>query len=321
MKGKASAPAKIILFGEHFVVYGNPAILASIDRRINVSVKKGKEGKVTIRSDIASGEFEGSTFRLIEGFNARTVLDPLYFAARHALESRKQNIGLEITIKSDIPYGVGLGSSAASLVATIAAIESLLGRPDKKKICEGAIEAERIIHKNSSGADCFVSTFGGMIHYSRGGGFKKIDSKTKVPLVIGDTGIKHNTGELVSSVRKLKEASQMAFAGLMSQAKDICNQALAALGSGNIEHLGMLMNESQLLLERLGVSHEKADELIGVARRSGALGTKMTGAGGGGAIIALAASKEEGERIAADIKAVGFSAFEVEIDPKGLIVG
>lgn len=321
MKGKASAPAKIILFGEHFVVYGNPAILASIDRRIMVSVKKNKEGKVTIRSDIASGEFEGSTFRLIEGVNARTVLDPLYFAARHALDARKQKIGLEITIKSDIPYGVGLGSSAASLVSTIAAIESLLGRPDKKKICESAIEAERIIHKNSSGADCFVSTFGGMIHYSRGGGFKKIDSKTKVPLVIGDTGIKHNTGELVSSVRRLKEANQMAFAGLMSQAKDICSQALTALASGNIDHLGMLMNESQLLLERLGVSHEKADDLIELARRSGALGTKITGAGGGGAIIALASSKEEGERIAADIKAAGYSAFEVEIDPKGLILG
>jgi mevalonate kinase len=320
MKGKASAPAKVILFGEHFVVYGNPAILASIDRRITVSAKKGKEGKVTIKSDIAAGEFEGSTFRLIEGVNARTALDPLYFAARHALDARKQKTGLEITIKSDIPYGVGLGSSAASLVATIAAVESLLGRPDKKKICESAIEAERIIHKNSSGADCYVSTFGGLIYYSRGGGFKKVDSKIKLPLVIGDTGIKHNTGELVSSVRKLKEANQMAFGGLMSQAKDICNQALNALGSGNIDHLGMLMNESQLLLERLGVSHEKADELIDVARRSGALGAKMTGAGGGGAIIAIAPSKEEGERVAAGIKSAGFAAYEVEIDPKGLVM-
>lgn len=321
MKGRASAPAKIILFGEHFVVYGNPAILASIDRRITVSAKKGREGKVTIKSDIAAGEFEGSTFKLIEGVNARSALDPLYFAAKHALDVRRQKTGLEITIKSDIPYGVGLGSSAASLVATIAAIESLLGKPDKKKICESAIEAERIIHKNSSGADCYVSTFGGLIHYSRGGGFKKVDSKSKLPLVIGDTGIKHNTGELVSSVRKLKEANQMAFAGLMSQAKDICNQALTALAAGNVDQLGVLMNESQLLLERLGVSHEKADELIDVARRAGALGAKMTGAGGGGAIIALAANKEDSERIAAGIKAAGFSAFEVEIDPKGLVIG
>lgn len=321
MKGKASAPAKIILFGEHFVVYGNPAILASIDRRITVSAKKGKQGKVTIKSDIASGEFEGSTFKLIEGINARNALDPLYFAAKQALDSRKQKTGLEIMIKSDIPYGVGLGSSAAALVATIAAVESLLGRPDKKKICENAIEAERIIHKNSSGADCFVSTFGGLIHYSKGGGFKKVESKTKLPLIIGDTGIKHNTGELVSSVRKLKEANQMAFGGLMSQAKDICNQALAALGSGNVDQLGLLMNESQLLLNRLGVSHEKADDLLEVAKSSGALGAKMTGAGGGGAIIALAASKEDSERVAAGIKAEGYSAFEVEIDPRGLIIG
>lgn len=319
-KGKASAPAKIILFGEHFVVYNGPAVLASIDRRITVEAKKGRDGKVTIRSDIAAGEFDGSTFKLIEGSNARAALEPIYFAAKQALAARKQQAGLEIDMVSDIPYGVGLGSSAASLVATIAAVESLLGKADRKKVCESAIEAERIIHKNSSGADCYVSTFGGLIHYSKGQEFKKIEAKAKLFLVIGDTGIKHNTGELVSSVRKLKEANQMAFAGLMSQSKDICNQALAALNSGNVDHLGMLMNENQLLLERLGVSHEKADELIDVARRAGAVGAKITGAGGGGAIIALASSKEDSEEIAGGIKAAGYGAFEVEIDSKGLVI-
>lgn len=332
-KARAAAPAKIILFGEHFVVYGNPAILASINRRITVTAKKTKDGKVTIKSDIASGEFDGSTFRLIEGANARATLEPLYYAARQALSSpssseKKGNnnnnsgkSGLEIEIKSDIPYGVGLGSSAAALVATIAAVESLRGKADKKKVCESAIEAEKIIHKNSSGADCFVTTFGGMMHYSKGGGFKKVEAKTRLFLVIGDTGIKHNTGDLVSSVRKLKEAGQMAFSGLMSQSKDICNQAILALGNGNIEHLGMLMNENQLLLERIGVSHEKADDLIDVARRAGALGAKITGAGGGGAIIALASSKAESEAIAEAIKAAGQGAFEVEIDTKGLVLG
>jgi mevalonate kinase len=320
-KARAAAPAKIILFGEHFVVYGSPAILASINRRITVTAKKSKDGKVTIKSDIASGEFDGSTFRLIEGANARATLEPLYYAARQALDDRKEKSGLEIEIKSDIPYGVGLGSSAAALVATIAAVESLLGKAEKKKVCESAIEAEKIIHKNSSGADCFVSTFGGMMHYSKGDGFKKVEAKTRLFLVIGDTGIKHNTGDLVSSVRKLKEANQMAFSGLMSQSRDICNQALAALSNGNTEHLGMLMNENQLLLERLGVSHEKADDLIDVARRAGALGAKITGAGGGGAIIALAASKEDSEAIASAIKATGQGAFEVEIDTKGLVLG
>lgn len=320
-KAKAAAPAKIILFGEHFVVYGNPAILASINRRITVTAKRSKDGKVTLRSDIASGEFDGSTFRLIEGTNARATLDPLYYAARQTLSERMEKLGLEIEIKSDIPYGVGLGSSAAALVATVAAVDSLIGKVDRKKICESAVEAEKIIHKNSSGADCFVSTFGGMIYYSKGDGFKKVESKTKLFLVIGDTGIKHNTGDLVSSVRKLKEANQMAFSGLMSQSRDICNQALAALNSGNTDHLGMLMNENQLLLERLGVSHEKADDLIDVARRAGALGAKITGAGGGGAIIALAASKEDSEIIASAIKTIGQGAFEAEIDTKGLVVG
>jgi mevalonate kinase len=320
-KGKASAPAKIILFGEHFVVYGSPAILASINRRINVEAKKGRDGKVIIRSDIGAGEFDGSTFKLIEGSNARAALEPIYFAAKQNLAAKKQQASLEIDISSDIPYSVGLGSSAASLVATIAAVEALVGKPDRKKICESAIEAERIIHKNSSGADCYVSTFGGLIHYSKGEGFKKVESKSTLFMVIGDTGIKHNTGELVSSVRKLKETNQMGFAGLMAQSKDICNQALVALNSGNADQLGMLMNENQLLLVRLGVSHEKADELIGIARESGALGAKITGAGGGGAIIALAANKQDSEKIASEIKEAGYSAFEIEIDSRGLVIG
>lgn len=322
-KGKASAPAKIILFGEHFVVYGSPAILASINRRINVEVKKGgREGKVTIRSDIAAGEFDGSTFKLIEGSNlARSALEPIYYAAKQALAARKQQGGLEIDMNSDIPYSVGLGSSAASLVATIAAVEALVGKPDRKKICESAIEAERIIHNNSSGADCFVSAFGGLIYYSKGDGFKKIESKSTLFMVLGDTGIKHNTGELVSSVRKLKETNQMGFAGLMAQSKDICNQALIALNSGNADQLGMLMNENQMLLVRLGVSHEKADELIGIARESGALGAKITGAGGGGAIIAVAANRQDSEKITAEIKEAGYSAFEIAIDSRGLVIG
>ncbi|HEX2614132.1 MAG TPA: mevalonate kinase [Nitrososphaera sp.] len=319
--GKASAPAKIILFGEHFVVYGNPAILASISRRITVAARTTNESKIVIRSDIgAAGEYSGSAFKPIKGGkNAREILDPLHSAIKQVLAGRNEKAGIEVDVLSKVPHGLGLGSSAASCVATAAAVDSLFGMPDRQKICKQAIESERIIHKNSSGADCYVSTFGGLIHYSKPEGFTKIESKSPLSIVIGSTGVRHSTGDLVASVKKFKDGNEALFDDLARQARDICTEAVAAIPSGKKEKTGELLSENQALLKQIGVSHEKADDLIDICNRAGALGAKITGAGGGGAVIALAASKQDSAEIAAKIKAQGYDSFEVEIDYKGLV--
>ncbi|HEX2558088.1 MAG TPA: mevalonate kinase [Nitrososphaera sp.] len=319
--GKASAPAKIILFGEHFVVYGNPAILASISRRITVAARTTNESKIVIRSDIgAAGEYSGSAFKPIKGGkNAREILDPLHSAIKQVLAGRNEKAGIEVDVLSKVPHGLGLGSSAASCVATAAAVDSLFGKPDRQKICKQAIESERIIHKNSSGADCYVSTFGGLIHYSKPEGFTKIESKSPLSIVIGSTGVRHSTGDLVASVKKFKDGNEALFDDLARQARDICTEAVAAIPSGKKEKTGELLSENQALLKQIGVSHEKADDLIDICNRAGALGAKITGAGGGGAVIALAASKQDSAEIAAKIKAQGYDSFEVEIDYKGLV--
>jgi len=320
--GKASAPAKIILFGEHFVVYGNPAILASINRRITVAAHTIKDNKIVIESDIgAAGEYSNSGFNPIKGGkDAREILDPLYSAIRQILAARNQKIGIKIDVVSKVPHGLGLGSSAASCVATAAAVDSLFDRPDRQKVCEWAIESERMIHNNSSGADCYVSTFGGLIHYSKSKGFKKMKSKSPLSMVIASTGVRHSTGDLVASVKKFKDKNEILFSDLAKQASDICTQAMAAISSGNKEKMGKLLSENQALLRQIGVSHEKADDLIDICNGAGALGAKITGAGGGGAVIALAASKQDSKKIAAKIKARGYDSFEVEIDQAGLIV-
>lgn len=321
MMGRASAPAKIILFGEHFVVYGNPAILAAISRRMTVAARVIDTSKITIRSDIGvAGEYSSSRFMSLGGKNAKAILDPLYNAVRQALVARRQQkTGIEIDVSSEIPHGIGLGSSAASCVATAAAVDSLFGRPDKKRVCEQAIESERIIHRNSSGADCYISTFGGLILYSKSEGFKKIESEG-LPLVIANTSIKHSTGYLVASVKKFRDRKESLFKSLASQAGDICTQALAAIAAGKREKIGSLMSENQSLLRQIGVSHQKADELIDVCTNAGALGAKITGAGGGGAVIALAATKQDRTKIASRIRADGYDSFEVEIDQRGLVV-
>lgn len=323
-KGKASAPAKIIIFGEHFVVYGNPAILASISRRITVTATllTTDTNKIIIDSDLGiAGKYCDSTFIPIKGgTDSKAVLDPLYNAVRQVLATRNKKTGIKIGICSNVPYGIGLGSSAASCVATIAAVDSLFGKPTRHKVCKQAIESEQIIHTNSSGADCYVSTFGGPILFSRSEGYKRIQSKRALSIVIVSTGIRHSTGDLVASVKKFRDDNKLLFADLAKQARDICSQAVIAISSNKQEEIGLLMTENQKILQQIGVSHKKADQIIDICIRMGTLGAKITGAGGGGAIIALAANKQDSIRIASHMRAQGYDSFEVEMDYRGLVI-
>ncbi len=326
--GKASAPAKVILFGEHFVVYGSPAILAAINKRISVEAHTiiHDENKIVIRSDIGvAGEYRNNgKFNAVEGGSKATaVLDPLYGAIRRVLLLRnKKNIGIEIGISSRVPTGIGLGSSAASCVATVAAVDSLFQKtPSREKVCKLAIESERLIHKRTSGADCYVSTFGGLIqYYSKSKSFKNIETKESLSLVVANTGIKHSTSDLVAGVKKFKETNRTLFESLSKQATDICLQACTAIESGKCDKIGELMNENQIILQQIGISHHKVRDIIDICSKAGAIGAKMTGAGGGGAVIALAASKQESNKIASHIKAAGYQSFKVQIDYKGLYV-
>jgi mevalonate kinase len=332
--GKASAPAKVILFGEHFVVYGSPAILAAINKRISVDARTiiHDENKIVIRSDIGvAGEYRNNgEFNALEGGSkANAVLDPLYGSIRQVLlmrnkkkKKKKKNIGIEIGISSRVPPGIGLGSSAASCVATVAAVDSLFQKnPSRQKVCELAIESERLIHKRTSGADCYVSTFGGLMqYYGKSKSFKNIETKGSLSLVVASTGIKHSTSDLVAGVKRFKDTNRILFESLSKQASDICLQACTAIKSGKCDKIGELMNENQIILQQIGISHHKVRDIIDICSKAGAMGAKITGAGGGGAVIALAASKQESTKIASHVKAAGYQSFEVEIDYKGLYV-
>jgi mevalonate kinase len=328
--GKASAPAKVILFGEHFVVYGSPAILAAINKRISVdaSIIIHDEDKILIRSDIGvAGEYHNNgEFNVLEGgSNAKAVLDPLYGAIRQVLlmrNKKKKDIGIEVGISSRVPPGIGLGSSAASCVATVAAVDSLFQKnPSRQKVCKLAIESERLIHRRSSGADCYVSTFGGLMqYYGKSKSFKNIETKRSLSLVVADTGIKHSTSDLVAGVKRFKDTNRILFESLSKQASDICLQACTAIESGKCDKIGELMNENQVILQQIGISHHKVRDIIDICNKAGAIGAKITGAGGGGAVIALAASKQESTKIASHVKAAGYQSFEVEVDYNGLYV-
>jgi mevalonate kinase len=326
--GKASAPAKIILFGEHFVVYGSTAVLAAINKRVSVDTHTtiDEDDKIVIKSNIGvAGKYsDDGQFNALEGgMKSKAILDPLYSAIKQVLLIRNEKkIGIEVCISSNVPPGIGLGSSAASCVATVAAVDSLFqNNPSRQKVCELAIQSERLIHRRTSGADCYVSTFGGLMqYYSKSKRFKNIQTKGLLSLVVASTGVKHYTSDLVTGVKRFKDTNKMLFESLAKQASDICLQAGAAIESGKLDKIGALMNENQILLQQIGISHHKIHDIIDICSKAGAIGAKITGAGGGGAVIALAENKQESSKIASRVKAAGYQSFEVEIDYNGLSI-
>ena len=311
MKSIASAPGKVILFGEHFVVYGTKAILCSIDKRIKVTSQLIDERKIRIKSDIGNVEVDVES-----ALNDSDPMRPFVYLAAHTLKKFKKNAGIEIKIESEIPPGIGLGSSSASCVAAAASIIGLFEKLSKEEILKMAIEAERTIFKNTSGADCSVCTFGGLAEYDIKNGFKKIISKADFDLVIANSKQSHLTSEVVERVRKFKEKNEELFASLYKQESSLIQDALLSLQKKDLLTLGSIMTKNQVFLEQIGVSTDKLDLLVREAKKT-SFGAKITGAGGGGCIIVLV-DKSNLNQTLTNLKNHG-EVFATKIDYRGIL--
>lgn len=312
MKSIASAPGKVILFGEHFVVYGSPAILCSIDKRIKVISQVIDERRIKIKSDIGNIEVDVD----LVSNNSIDLMKPFVYLATRTLKKYKKNKGIEIKIESEIPPGIGLGSSSASCVAAAASITGLFEKLPKEETLKLAIEAERTIFKNTSGADCSICTFGGLAKYDIKDGFKKINSQVDFDLVIANSKQPHLTSEVVEKVRKFKENNKELFASLYKQESALIQDAFLALEKNDLSVIGSLMSKNQLLLEQIGVSTSKLDILVKEAKKT-SFGAKITGAGGGGSTIALV-DKSNLSQTLTNLKNYG-EVFSTKIDYKGLL--
>ena len=313
MRSVASAPGKVILFGEHFVVYGIKAILCSIDKRITATSEIIDEKKIKIKSDI--GNVEISTDSLSTPNRSMDVMKPFLYIAKKALEKSGKNVGIEIKIDSEIPVVIGLGSSSACCVSVVASVMGLFEKLPKEEILKIAIEAERIIFENTSGADCSVCTFGGLMEYDMKNGFKKISSKANFDLVIANSKQAHFTSEIVENVRRFRENNEDLFASFCDQESILIQNALVALEKNDLKSLGLLMSKNQDLLERINISTEKLAFLIRESKKT-SFGAKITGAGGGGCIIALV-DKSNREKTLSNLKAHS-ECFSAKIDFNGL---
>ena len=309
MKTKASAPGKVILFGEHFVVYGVKAILCAIDKRVTVFAEENDTGLISISTEIGDLELEPD----ISISKIEFPLRPFYFIANEFLENNK---GIKIKVESDIPLGVGLGSSSACCVAAAAAISKLYAKKSTQEILELAIKAEKTIFQNTSGADCTVSAFGGMMIYDKEKGFVNIDTKLDFHLVIANSNLEHSTEEVVAKVKQFKDKNEEKFSELCTNESKLIQNVLILLKEKELEKIGKQVILNQKYLEQIGVSNNKLQAMIKIGD-SVSFGSKITGAGGGGCIYALT-DEAKLEETLNKFKINNFDCFSVKIDSKGL---
>jgi mevalonate kinase len=281
MSVEATAPGKAILFGEHSVVYKGPAIVLAIDKRAKVITNKREDKRIYFDSlDLGfAGFFEDGIYIPVRGETWRgRRLQALLVAASKAMEHMGVESGLDLVVRSEIPIAAGLGSSAAICVAIVAAVGELF---------DGAYEGERVVHGTPSGVDNNISTFGGIVKYERGAEMERFELDGGLPFIIGNTKRRRSTRRLVSRVRALREREPDLVDELIDSMADVSRIGLEALMDRDLPRLGDLMNINHGLLSSLGVSIAKLDLMVHASRGAGAYGAKLTGAGGGGCMIAL----------------------------------
>ena len=281
----ASAPGKIILFGEHAVVYGKPAIAAPVTqvtaRAIVQPDPRGTPGSMHIQAPAVG----------LDAFLADLPGEhPLAAAVNGVLSTLgvSRPLACSLRITSTIPVASGLGSGAAVSVALIRALSAFLGRPlSDEQVSALAFEVEKLHHGTPSGIDNSVITYARPVYFVRGQPIETLSVAQPFTIVIGDTGILSPTAIAVGDVRRLWQQDPAHYEALFDAAGKIAQQARQAIESGHPETLGPLMDSNHALLQQMGVSSPELDHLVIVARQAGALGAKLSGAGRGGNMIVL----------------------------------
>jgi mevalonate kinase len=298
----ATAPGKIILFGEHAVVYGRPAIAVPV---LQVRAKavinfdpRSTPGRVILRApDIG---LETTLADLPENHPLAAVI---WKAASAMKLSHIPACTIQVT--SNIPIAGGMGSGAAVSVAILRAFSTSLGYPlSDEQVSKLAYEVEVIHHGTPSGIDNSVITYAKPVYFVKGKMIEILQVKRSFTLLIGDTGVQSPTANVVSDVYQAWEEAGEQFEWLFDAVGTIAASAREAIEVGSIDSLGPLMNENHALLRKMGVSSPELDTLVEAACSAGALGAKLSGAGRGGNIIALV-TPESSDKVARELVNAG----------------
>jgi mevalonate kinase len=286
---RASARGKVILFGEHAVVYGHPALAAAVDLETRVELR--------------------------ESVGPRSVEAPL-------LDERLQRVldlvlpnGTDLVVETDLPVGRGMGSSASLSLALVRAAAAWTGEsPDEEQLLERSLALEAVFHGRPSGVDSMVVLRGGLLRFRRSeDGRLEVRSLTCPPLhlVALDTGRAGDTASLVDSVARRRPGVDPCLAAIGR----LVEAAAASLSDAGL--LGACMDENHALLRALGVSTPEIEALRSFAREHGALGAKLSGAGGGGIVLALLPTPDARERLVEEALKHGIMAMPINLPARG----
>ncbi len=281
---EAVGHGKVILFGEHFVVHGSPAIALGISSKAIVELEKSDS--IQFATDVQGTIPELTSKAIANVMGAMDIQDKF-----------------KIFLTGDLPTCGGLGSSAAFCVALVRAFNGYYNmKLSPEDINKFAFEGEKAFHGNPSGIDNIIATYGGAIEYTKQKGFKQISIEKPFYLAIGITGCYSPTKKMVEKDHRFKESDEEYFQELYDRAVDIVKRGRKALATSDTKLIGELMNENHSLLKEIGVSIDLNEEIIRKFLDAGALGAKVTGGGGGGCCIALAKDVDHAHKLLKAIK-------------------
>mgnify|MGYP001593108489 CR=1 FL=1 len=321
---KVSAPGKLMLFGEHAVVYNRPCLVAAVSQRLFLEMDKKSENKILIDASemkISGLEIPLANLDKEQPKEVRFVLEAVkIFFRKYQTES-----GLKIKTESQFSAEYGFGSSSAVTVCTIKALSKIFGiKMEEKEIFDLAYQVVLAIQGVGSGFDIAAAIHGGVIYFLTGGKIIEPLKVKNLPLIVGYTGAKASTSEIVKQVKSEMEKTPDYYENLYEQIRKIVEKAKKEIEKGNWKEVGKLMEENQEILRKFktpsveyGVSSAIIEKLIKACQKAGAFGAKLSGAGVGDCIIALGKDKKKIEKA---IKEAGGFPVPVNIDYQGLKV-
>lgn len=309
---------KVILFGEHAVVYGHPALAMGIERAAEVSFTK------------ASGAFTTLHIAPSTRVDAGPQTDPhdprLQQALRVARAMYDDDLELDLRAQIGIPKGAGCGSSAALGVAVLRAMDEARGiERDPGELFERSFEWERVFHGTPGGVDNAMATYGGLALFRRAYPLQQgvpifrqvtlqqLRPRVPVRLIVADSGSRPPAIEMITGVRNRRDRDPAFVDRTFEGIAALVTNGKRAIEDGNLKWLGQLMDLNHMSLAGLLLVSDKVEAMVGAARAAGALGAKMTGAGGGGCMIALAESDTQAEAIKDALRPFG-TVFETRVE-------
>ncbi len=305
-KQLAAGNGKVILLGEHAVVYGSHAIAAPIPLAIQAKVQESSDGvhliipRWSVEEKIQKGaEHQYSIYKSLD-----LILEELHLTDKD----------MRIEVFPNVPRAMGLGGSAALAVAIIRALVDFYKiELSNAEISRIAYDSEKIVHGTPSGIDNTMATYGQFILFKKGTPPEMTEIKTPrpIPIVIGLTGVESLTARMVARVRQAWEQNRDLYERIFKEIDNLALQAVEAIEKYDLPRLGELMNINQGLLNALQVSSWELEEMVEIARRNGALGAKLTGGGGGGAMVALC--PENAEKVSQAMLTAGYKSIVTEI--------